>query len=266
MVSEPQSVLRDVISALKQEGSTCNNVTWEKIKLYDISALEFLSFARQDMEEDSERGRINAIGNAKRAIECRADEILTLSNLKSFFSRAPLYLKIQALNKLGVVAPPELMRYIASKRNLLEHEYVRPSREEARNLVGITELFLSSTDEYVEKGYISSAIFTTSKLTGVVSRETISRTREMVVIIENVYKLEFDLKTGALTIRNQVFKGDIKVPKGKQIDWEYYKSMQIIHKETRKLLGEVPHITIVIGDCKEENVTELMKLIWGKAD
>ena len=262
MVNETQSVLGRIIDELKKEGSKCD-VRWEKVKLYDISSSEFLSFAKQDLEEDSERGRINAIGNAKRAIECRADEILTLSNLKSFFSRTPLYLKIQALNKLGVVAPPELMRYIASKRNLLEHEYVRPSREEARNLVGITELFLSATDKYVEKGYISSATLTT--LTGEVPRQTISRKREMSIVFEELCKLEFDLKTGALTIRDQLFEIDMKVDKGRQIDMEYYKSIQSIHKEARKLLGESELGTIVIGDCKGENVTELMKLLWGKA-
>ncbi len=262
MVNETQSVLGRIIDELKKEGSTCD-VRWEKVKLYDISSSDFLSFARQDLEENAERGRINVIGNAKRAIECRADEILTLSNLKSFFSRAPLYLKIQALNKLGVVAPPELMRYIASKRNLLEHEYVRPSREEARNLVGIAELFLSATDKYVEKGYISSAILTT--LRGEVLRKTISRKQEMVIVLEELRKLEFDLKTGALTIRDQLFKIDMKVDKGRQIDMEYYKSIQSIHKEARKLLGASELGTIVIGDCKGENVTELMKLLWGKA-
>jgi hypothetical protein len=264
MVNETQSVLGLIIDELKKEGSTCD-VRWEKVPLYDISSSEFLSFVRQDLEEYSEKGRINALSNAKRAIECRVDEILTLSNLKSFSSRHRwgLLYKLEVLKKLGVVAPPQLIRSITSKRNLLEHEYVRPSREETINFAGITELFLSATDKYVEKGYISSATLTT--LTKEATRRTISSKREMVIVLEELYKLEFDRKTRALTIRRQLFEIDMKVDKGRQIDMEYYKSIQSIYSEARKLLDESELGTIVIGDCKVENVTELMKLLWGKA-
>lgn len=253
MVNETQSVLRVIIDELKKEGSTCN-VHWEKVKLYDITPSEFLSFARQDLEEDSERGGINAIGNAKRSIGCRADEILTLSNLKSFSSRHKwgLPYKLLVLQKLGISAPDVLRDYITSKRNLIEHEYVRPSREETRHLAGITELFLSATDKYVEKGYVSSATIT--QRVEFERRKISARLdRGYGLVIE--YKLNFELKNGVLTVATQAF------------EWgSVYHNITGKIEEKKKPAGEPSVSAIAISDCKESDITELMKLIWEKVD
>ena len=53
----------------------------EVVRLYDTNPWEFLSYCRQDLNDDSERGRTNALSNAKRAIECRADEIIKILKL-----------------------------------------------------------------------------------------------------------------------------------------------------------------------------------------
>jgi hypothetical protein len=250
VVNQPELGLRDIIDILKEESSTCN-VRWEKVKLYDISPLEFLSFAKQDLKEDSERGRINAIRNAKTAIECRADEILTLSNLKSFSSQYKWSLpyKLLVLRTLGIVAPDVLKEYVTSKRNRLEHEYVRLSPEETRHLTDITELFLSATDKYVEKGYISSAIITL-RFKG--NRQKISRTREKSIDYENEYKLEFDLRNGALTITGELY----------ECDSEYTKTTL---KVKRKTEGERYVSNVKIANCKHTDVRDLMRLLWGKA-
>lgn len=115
MVNQPRFDISQVIDILKKDDSDCY-VSREKVKLYDIDPREFQSFAKQDLEEDSERGRINVLSNAKRAIECRADEILTLSNLKSFSSqhRWGLPYKMLVLKTFGVSAPDVLSNYITS--------------------------------------------------------------------------------------------------------------------------------------------------------
>lgn len=253
MVNEPELYLRKIIGDLKEESSTCY-VRREKVKLYDINPAEFLSFARQDLEEDSEKGRVNAIGNAKRAIGCRADEILTFSNLKSFSShhRWALPYKLLVLRKLGISAPDMLRDYITSKRNIIEHEYVRPNREETRHLADITELFLSATDKYVEGGYISSATITQRYE---VERRKISARLDRGCGFGIEYKLNFDLKNGVLTVATQAF------------EWgaEYHKITAGIEEKT-KPAGEPDVSTIAISDCEESDVTELMKLIWEKED
>jgi len=253
MVNDPELDLRRIIGDLKEESSTCY-VRREKVKLYDVSPAEFLSFARQDLEEDSERGRINAIRNAKTAIECRADEILTFSNLKSFSSRSRwgLPYKLLVLRKLGLSAPDVLRDYITSKRNLIEHEYVRPSREETRHLADITELFLSATDKYVEEGYISSATIT---IRHEVERRKISARLDRGYGFDIEYKLNFDLKNGVLTVATQPFEW-----------WTEYHKITGKIEEKRKPPGEPDVRNITISDCKEADVTELMKLIVDKAD
>jgi len=46
--------LKNVIDILNKEDSDCW-VRWQKLKFYDITPWEFLSFAGQDLEENSER-------------------------------------------------------------------------------------------------------------------------------------------------------------------------------------------------------------------
>lgn len=253
MVNQPQSILKSIIDLLRDEGSTCH-VHWEKVKLYDIGPQEFLSFARQDLEEDSEKGRVNAITNAKRAIECRVDEILTLSNLKGFSSRNRwgLPYKLRVLRTLGVVAPGVLTEYIASKRNLLEHAYVRPSPEETRHLADITELFLSATDKYVGKGYGSSATIG-HRTQGKRQKINTRRDRSCDIGVEN--KLEFDLKNGTLRITTTNFN----------VETDYDRETGKI-EEHRELDGEPDISDMTINDCDETDVRDLIKLIWEKAD
>ena len=56
---------------------------WEKVKLYDRDAQEYLRFAEQDLKDDSEKGRTNAITNTDTAVRCRVDELMKLLNLKA---------------------------------------------------------------------------------------------------------------------------------------------------------------------------------------
>ncbi len=43
---------------------------------FDLDSRTFLNFAKNDLNDGTKRGRINAITNIKKAIECRMDELL----------------------------------------------------------------------------------------------------------------------------------------------------------------------------------------------
>jgi hypothetical protein len=254
MVEQPHLDLNCVIDVLRKEHTSSWDI-WDNLKRPDISPWEFLSFARQDLEEDSERGRINALTNAKRAIECRADELLALLNFRYFSAkyRWGLPYKMQVLKTFGISAPDVLTKYIGSKRNLLEHQYVRPKEtEQIRYIADIAELFISATDRYIENGYISRAGITYIKEKG--ERQKKSARVDTSIDYEDEYEFTFDLENDVITITYRQSK----------VTKEYNRITAEIKSRSEKLVTETT--TMAIGDCKQEDVRELTKLLRQKAD
>ncbi len=107
----------------------------------DIDPYDFLVQAEEDWELGGDASELNAITNAKRAIMCQMDQALL-----SFGYPATKWItpkKIEALNGLGLVAP-RILRKVASARNLLEHEYRRPSKAEIEEALDLASLFVAS--------------------------------------------------------------------------------------------------------------------------
>jgi hypothetical protein len=117
-----------------------------KLKFYEIDAEDFLKFAKEDSEGQDLRSCVNALGNVKRAIECRIDSILCIYCLhkKSEKEKWDFPKKIEIIEQLGIVAPSILKR-INKKRNELEHRYVKPTKEEVDDGLDVAKLFLAYT-------------------------------------------------------------------------------------------------------------------------
>ncbi len=235
---------------------------WQNVKPYEIEASQFLSFAKQDIDEGSEKGMINALSNAEKAIACRIDEFLKLSNLEAFSDQANWNLpyNMLVLRKFDVPAPDILRRLIISNRNYLEHEYKMPKESrEIQNAVELATLFLQVSRQYVERGYIASAIVSSTAWfkPGVLAptwfgkgiRETSPR-YEYRDGFSSQYKLVFDLNE-AITLSYS--------------DKEVYATCDL--KTGEMMVKEPGHedkrgpLTIPIRECKMEEVTELMKLL-----
>jgi len=122
--------------------------TQQRLKIHEICAGDFLEFAKEDSKGQNLRSRVNALGNAKRAIECRIDTLLYNFCLhkKSEKEGWNFPTKVEVLQELGIVAP-EILKKTNKKRNELEHQYVKPTKEDVDDAVGVAELFLSATDE-----------------------------------------------------------------------------------------------------------------------
>lgn len=268
MAAERELSLKEVIDALKAEDCRCS-LSWRKVKLYDVEAREFLSFAREDLGEDSEKGRINALSNAKRAIECRIDELLTLFNFRSFSSRYgwKLPYKMQVLQTFDVPAPNILRRLITSKRNLLEHEYVRPNQQEVQDIVEIAELFLKATDAHIERGYVVSARISAD----VVWQEDAPEIRWGIV---DRCELAFDFKKGAVRLTQNVF---YFYPEAKEPREQSSEPRERVNTLAIKLSDEALKPgsgrfestkrlnRLAIRDCEMEEVRELMILLRERA-
>lgn len=223
----------------------------ERCSIYDTSPHEFLSYCRQDLNDNSDRGRTNALSNAKRAIECRTDEILKFLYLKHISSkhRWGLPYKLEVLKTFGITAPNVLINYISSKRNILEHEYVKPKTvEEIQYIADITELFLSASDSIVKSGYLVSIEFMQEVET---ERVRINSEKDKSISHEDNYKIKFDYNNDLITF----------IHKKSECNNEHIKRTGEIRSRTNIISEETNNISL--HDCKEAEIKELMQLFTG---
>jgi hypothetical protein len=136
----------------------------DKIK-FDISPKDFLSFAKQDFNLSNRHGMINALCNAKRAIDCQVDWILVYlgydylkfnqeahPNIKDIIDQYEseneklndIPFKLKFIQAMGI-APLFLVSKIRLLRNKLEHEYFLPKKEEVKEALEVAELFINAT-------------------------------------------------------------------------------------------------------------------------
>jgi len=111
------------------------------VKELDIDPYDFLIQAEIDYENGGDSSDLNAITNAKRAIVSQMDQALM-----SFGYPAPKWYtprKIETLNSLGIVTP-RILRKVSEYRNLLEHEYRRPTEEQVEETLDLASLFVAS--------------------------------------------------------------------------------------------------------------------------
>ena len=125
-------------------------------QIFDISPKDFLRFAKEDLQEDNERGFINSISNAKRAIDCQIDEVieklasdsndftpLVKDFLKYFEFELDIPIKLQIIHALNF-APSLIISKSRTLRNKLEHIYQKPNIQEVKEALDVADLFLRS--------------------------------------------------------------------------------------------------------------------------
>ena len=128
---------------------------WRKNIPFEITPKQFLEYAEKAIEEGGNAGYINALSNIKRAIDCQLD---LLGYILGQFRKAKkenwkFPRKIEFMRSTGLVAP-EVLTKINRKRNELEHEYKCPATEEVKDALDIANLFLASTNRFVEREYL----------------------------------------------------------------------------------------------------------------
>ena len=106
----------------------------------------FLDYAENDLASNTEAGNVNALTNAKRAIDCQIEQLIKSLGLKKA-KQFPK--KIEQIKEIGLLAPRILVK-VNQTRNLLEHEFVNPERHQAEDAVDVATLFvkLSNTVFY----------------------------------------------------------------------------------------------------------------------
>jgi hypothetical protein len=121
---------------------------------------DFLAFARADFALENAHDFVNALSNAKRAVDCQTDIFISANGLdpqnlskqlgKSSMAgssqdlqRQGITLKFRLLAELGV-ATPSIVARMRKLRNDLEHDYRRPRRNEVSDAIDVAELFVQA--------------------------------------------------------------------------------------------------------------------------
>lgn len=117
---------------------------------FEISSIEFLKFTENDLNSELEHKFVNALSNAKRAIDSQIAGLLMLYGFyklaKKEFWGFPK--KLECLSFIGIITPGILGK-LNKLRNLMEHEFITPNDEKVKDFVDVTSLFIQSTDRYL---------------------------------------------------------------------------------------------------------------------
>lgn len=116
----------------------------------DVSAEEYLEFARRDLERGGRGGLVNALGNAKRCFHYQTDRLLYRFGLRDATIRSTFPPKIDLLRDLGMVSGT-LLRLFNRERNAMEHNYTSPTEEVVQGSTDLCELFLLATERYLTR-------------------------------------------------------------------------------------------------------------------
>lgn len=214
---------------------------WHRPQLFDISAYQYLDFAIKDLEgDDSERSRVNSLSNAKRSLHRRIDTLIQYYWLgeRAKRQRWNFPKKIDVLRELGITSPDVLSK-INQYRNWIEHEYVTPpAKGEIEDFIGIVELFLASTNPFLE---------TPSELA--VPSLTLS--------------FILDLEGGVVSVReNNVKKEELQI--GRESAWLDFS--QLLFSERSMILKRIRDLGYVCDEQKalKEIKKEIIKQIKAK--
>lgn len=145
--------------------------SWEQLELvaeggvilnfeYPLNPGFFLECAADDLKVAGQRGLINALSNAKRAMDCQTDSFISsiglspqnlkkqigkvgMENLRLFTTDCNQPVTYQVLESFGI-ATPSIVRRVRKIRNLLEHEYKKVSRQFVQDASEIATLYVKA--------------------------------------------------------------------------------------------------------------------------
>ena len=121
-------------------------------KTSQVKPNDFLKWAKSDVKGSDKRARGNALGNIKKAIHCRIDEIINSTHLSCAndwdWTKINTDDKLWILKKIGF-DKTSIANIITKIRNTFEHRYILPSFDEDKAYRDTLELWLE--DSYKKK-------------------------------------------------------------------------------------------------------------------
>lgn len=112
----------------------------------DLSAEDYLEFAKSDLSQDHPQSVVNSFSNSKRCFHYQIDRVLYALGLREVTKKKSFPQKVDILEKLEII-PGALLRTFNKERNLMEHEYSSPTKEQVEDSIALCELLLMATRE-----------------------------------------------------------------------------------------------------------------------
>lgn len=128
--------------------SPIDNMVCPEKPFGDVSAEEFLAFARDDLARGDRAGLVNALGNAKRSFHYHTERLLYRFGLRDATELSAFPMKTELLRDLRIVSGT-LLRVFNRERNAMEHDYVVPTAEIAEGSIDLCELYLLATERFL---------------------------------------------------------------------------------------------------------------------
>lgn len=114
-----------------------------------VTPNEFLEWAKEDLETNSMHSIGNGLGNIKKAIHCRIDEIIDNTHIrqcKGWDKRTDTNTKLEALRILNIKYTA-VVSLLTDIRNKYEHLYKLPTYRQAQGHLDTAEMWLSLSYE-----------------------------------------------------------------------------------------------------------------------
>ena len=148
--------LEGVVRFIEDERTDFTGGGSEAVPLpWDLTAADYLGFSRTDLRQRGLRSRVNALGNAKRAMHCQVDSVLYSAG---FWSQVQsrgwdFPSKTDLLAELKIVAPGVLGR-LNTLRNRVEHAYSAPADPQAvEDYIDVVEMFVAHAEPFATRRY-----------------------------------------------------------------------------------------------------------------
>lgn len=113
----------------------------------DVLPIEYLSQSIKDYSSGMKLKNINAISNAKKALDCQIRFIFEIYGLKQMID-SEFAQRIQILGYIGILAPDILIKF-KDFYNLMENEFIIPSDDQTENFIDIVSMFLENSNLYI---------------------------------------------------------------------------------------------------------------------
>jgi hypothetical protein len=109
----------------------------------------YLDFAKSDLRRPYRRNRVNAVTNAKRGLHLQVDALSSALGIAALpkKDRRSFPQRLAFLSRCGIVTPTILER-LNRLRNEVEHDYIIPDYQDARDFLDVVELFIDASSAY----------------------------------------------------------------------------------------------------------------------
>ncbi|MEH6358141.1 MAG: hypothetical protein V7745_04075 [Pseudomonadales bacterium] len=112
-----------------------------------VTPKEYLGFADKDLLLGSTHGLVNAMSNAKRAINCQITSLLAVLGMQN---TGDFQTKFQRFEDLGILAP-RVNKKITKFESQLDKQFCKPSIDEVEDAIDLATLFVEATDKVFQE-------------------------------------------------------------------------------------------------------------------